>query len=119
MAADAPARLDIVIRKGGAFVKRIAVTNSDGTPRVLSGYTAKMQIRGDVDDVAAALTLADGSGLTITAGSGLIDINITKAQTAALVLTSGVWDLWIDNGGIDSPEYLAEGGVVIRKMVTQ
>jgi hypothetical protein len=115
MGANAPARLNIRINKGGAFSKRIAVVNADGTARNLTGYSAKMQIRQDVDDVVAALTLAPA----VVGPSGYVDITITKVQTAALTIQSGVWDLWIDNGGSDSPEYLVEGGVEVKKMVTQ
>jgi hypothetical protein len=115
MVANTPARVDITIRKGAAFVKRIAVLNTDGTVRDLTGYTAKMQIRQDVDDVATVLSLVP----TVTPLSGYVDILITKSQTAAMTIPSGVWDLWIDNGGSDSPEYLAEGGVTVKKMVTQ
>jgi hypothetical protein len=119
MATNAPAKEHITIFKGGAFAKRIAVVDINNAARNLTGYSAKMQIRTDVDDVAAVLTLTSGAGLTITSLTGLIDIALTKAQTAALTIQAGVWDLWIDNGGIDSPEYLVEGGVVVRKMVTQ
>jgi hypothetical protein len=121
MAVSMPAKVDIVLRKGAAFAKRIVVLNVDGSARDLTGYTAKMQIRQDLDDAVASLTLTSTppAGLTVTAGSGYVDILITKAQTAALTIQSGVWDVWIDNGGSNSPEYLAEGGVTVRKMVTQ
>jgi hypothetical protein len=115
MAANTPARLDITIHKGAPFIKRIAVTNSDGTVRNLIGFTAKMQIRQDVDDLVEVLTVVP----TIVAASGYVDIFLSKAQTAALTILSGVWDVWIDDGTPNSPEYLAQGGVVVQKMVTQ
>lgn len=120
MAVNAPAALDFTFYKGAAFKYRIALTNKDNTPRSLTGYTAKMMIRQDVDDAAAALTLTSpSSGLTVDNANGYIDILVTKTQTAAFVIPSGVWDLWIDNGGTDSPELIVGGGVTIRKAVTQ
>lgn len=119
MAVNAPAHQDIVILKGGAFKWRIAVTNKDGSARNLTGYQAKMQIRQDVDDAAAVITLTTGSGITIDFANGYVDILIDKTKTSTLTIPSGVWDVWIDNGGSDSPEYLAAGGVEVRKMVTQ
>lgn len=115
MAADAPAKKNITLLKGGAFQMRLVVTNQDGTPRALTGYTSKMQVRADVDDVTALLTITP----TVDTANGYVDVLVTKAQTLGLTVESAVWDVWIDNGSSTSPEYIAFGDVTVRKMVTQ
>jgi|tagenome__1003787_1003787.scaffolds.fasta_scaffold20203342_1 hypothetical protein len=115
MAADAPAKKNITVFKGTAFKMRIVVQNQNGTARSLIGYSAKMQVRGDVDDVSTVLSLTP----TVDTINGYVDVVITKTQTASLTVDAAVWDLWIDNGGSDSPEYIVGGGMTIRKAVTQ
>lgn len=110
---------NIVINRGATFRKKVALKDAAGAARNLTGYTAKLQIRRDLDDVATLISLTSGDGLTINGPLGEIEIEIAKVLTAALSVRSGVYDLFIDNGQPDGGEYVMMGGVIIQTMVTQ
>lgn len=64
------------------------------TPVILSGATAKLELRRNHSAITADLSLSVGAGLTIRGEQGTIEILITSAQSAAL---DGVYvfDLWV------------------------
>ncbi|MGY8903714.1 MAG: hypothetical protein ACKVIH_04105 [Burkholderiales bacterium] len=60
----------------------------------LTGYTAHMQVRSTVDSATVLTELSTSNGrITITAGTGLIELLLTAEQTAALNFESAVYDL--------------------------
>lgn len=71
-------------RIGCVFRFSAIVKNPDGTIMDLTGYGAQFVVRQKLSDVTPALSLSSGSGITITAASGKIAVEITKTQTAAL-----------------------------------
>lgn len=112
--------VDLIIFQGGSIKQRIAVVNSDGTVRDLTGYSAKLQIRATPSSASPLVTLTDGGGgLTITAPSGFIDIIVANTTVSGYTFTDGVWDLRINASTSDTYEYLCGGNVHVRKMVTQ
>jgi hypothetical protein len=96
-AKPGPAKLDITLYRGVTFKHKIQVVDADGVARNLTGYTARMQIREDVDDSNIELTVTP----TISGVAGEITIEIDNADTASLTVSSAVWDLLIDSSGID------------------
>jgi hypothetical protein len=77
----------------------------------LSGYSARLSLRRQYEDAAAALALTSGSGLTLTAGTGTVAVAITAAQAAAL---SGgyVYDLEVESSG-GTITRLLQGRVIV------
>ena len=111
----------ILIEAGAKFERQIAVLEADGiTPRNLSGYTARMQVRETRQSATKILDLAS-TGLTpkitVTGAQGLIDIALTATDTAALDFESAEYDLEIVNG--TEVERLLEGNVRLSKEVTR
>jgi hypothetical protein len=55
-------------------------------PRNLTGYSARMMVKLGYDDAAPLVSLTSnaGGGLTITAASGVVAVEMTPVQTAAI-----------------------------------
>lgn len=95
----------------------VAVQDSNGVARNLTGYTAKLHIKKSKADASTVLELTEASGLAINAAAGLITVTITDEQTTAMTWESGVYDLKITSAGGDA-ERILEGGVVVSEQVT-
>ena len=91
------------IKKGADFVFTAQWKDSNGTPINLTGYTAALTARENWNSSTSlfALTSSPSAGITITAGTGTLTISLTAAQTTALSVARGVYDLFLtDNGGV-------------------
>lgn len=62
-------------------------------PVNLTGYTAALQIRSLPDSPSAVLSLTTGSGITLTALTGQIDVHATAAQTTNIDEGTYYYDL--------------------------
>lgn len=71
-------------RIGCVFRFSTILKNPDGTVMDLTGYGAQFVVREKLSDASPVLSLSSGSGITITALTGKIAVEITKTQTAAL-----------------------------------
>jgi hypothetical protein len=114
-------RLNLVIEQGATFSYPLTVSDS-GVTRNLTGYTARMMVREDVDATSPLLTLTTENGRIIIApdqvgDKGEMSLLITAADTAALTFDSGVYDLELVNGSV--VERLLEGKVKLKKEVTR
>src|SRR5262245_51067592 len=83
-----PAVAHLYVYQGDDYAATVTVSNGDGTPADLSGYTAKAQIRRDVADVQPQVA----AELSCTIDSPNIYLALTHDQTAALSGTLK-WDL--------------------------
>jgi hypothetical protein len=108
---------NITIDSGSKFEFTVQVQNSDGTPRDLTGYTARMWIKKSRTASISEIQLANGSGITITPLTGMITVSMTDNQTEALTIKSGVYDLKIEAAGLE--ERVLQGGVVLSPQVTE
>ena len=87
---------NIVIDQARDWYLTVTYQTSSGTPINLTGYTANFAMSQGYNN-ATVLTLATGSGITITGATGTIDLYATQSQTsisagtytAELVITSG------------------------------
>lgn len=70
------------------------------TPVSLAGYTARLMIKESYDDAAAdaIVSLTSSSGITIDDTTKTITYTISAATTAALTISSGVYDLEMISG---------------------
>ena len=115
-----PAKLKLTIYQGATFRKRL--TWKAGTPAVpvdLTGCTARMQVREEVDSPAALLTLTtENGGIALGGAAGTIELVVEAEDSAAFTWNSGAWDLEIVHPGGEVTR-LAQGSVVVSPEVTR
>lgn len=107
MAAGA---LDITIEQGATW-NLLMTWKIGGTAVNLTGYTARMQVRVDVEDSETILSLTTDAGGGIVLGDvlGTITLSRSATQTAALAAGEYVYDL----------ELISTGGQVTRLLQGQ
>lgn len=115
-----PAKLKLTIYQGATFRKRL--TWKAGTPAVavdLTGCTARMQVREEIDseDALVSLTTANG-GIALGGAAGTIDLYISDEDTADMTWEGGVWDLEIEHPSGEVTR-LAEGSISVSPEVTR
>lgn len=106
---------NITCQQGSTFSRTITLKYPDPSsppsdPTYLlwnfTGYAARMQVRRTVDSSTVLISLTTENGrISLGGASGIIELLITAADTAALT-SSGVYDL----------EIIASNGVVSRIM---
>lgn len=118
---DAAGTHTIVIDQGSTFSMALMVTDDDGIPYDLSGYTSKMQIRtAPADDggtiLATTCTTADGSIVKV---DGWIIPTIPAATTAAMPPGAWVWDIDVTSPDASETSTLLRGSALIRAETTR
>jgi hypothetical protein len=105
----------IVIEKGATFRLNLRLKDELGVFLNLTGYVGRMQVRATLDSEVVALDLS--GGFTFDA-VGRCRVRATAAQTTALTIAAGVYDLEIESpaGDVDR---LFKGAVVIEPNVTR
>jgi hypothetical protein len=118
----AAGRLDLTIEQGATFKRTLLLKQGDGAsaPAVnLTGYTARMQIRADVDSTTVLIALTTENGrITITPLDGRLDLLISATDSAALAFEAGVHDLEIVSSGGEVTR-LVQGKAKLSKEVTR
>lgn len=124
----APARYTFRVYQGQTWEETITVNNPDTTtPMDLTGYTARMHVRGELADAATLLELDEDNGRLLVSdpSNGELTILVSAADMAELPLFFDiqvwVYDLEIVRAS-PSPEYVQrvmEGGVVAYPEVTR
>jgi hypothetical protein len=103
-----PFKVALKIYQGATFRWRATLKN--GSPAIvtdLTGYTARMQVRGKITDVAPLVELTtENDGIALGDTAGTIDLFISHTDTADFDWTAGVYDL----------ELITPGGDVIRRI---
>jgi hypothetical protein len=88
----------------GATFNLLMTWRIDNVAVNLTGYTARLQARIDVDETDTILSLTTGAGITLGGAAGTITLDQTATQTALLPKGEYVYDL----------ELQSSGGVVTR-----
>lgn len=109
---------NLTIDQGADWYINFTYQDSNSNPINLTGYTAALQLRSNVSDQIAALSLSTGSGITITASTGLIAVHATAAQTGAVVAGYYYYDLEITSVS-NIVTRLVEGKIQIVAQVTR
>jgi len=114
--------LDIVIEQGTTFRKKLTWVD-DQVPAVpidITGFTARMHLREEFESPdPPIIELTDGNGRIVIGGSnGEIDLFIADADTEALTIESGVYDLEVEAPGGDVTRLL-EGRFTLSLEVTR
>ena len=108
----------ILIDQGATYSLALTYKDANGTAINLTGYTAAMQIRTSYESASTVVSLTSSSGIVITAATGLLTINITSTQTAALTPGTYVYDLEITSGA-NVVTRLIQGSVMVSAEVTR
>ena len=99
-----PVHEDLLIDLGSSLSRSFTYIKSDGTQPDLSDWTAQAVFKRSPGARASFLTLAQGAGITL-GQNGAIAMNLTPAQSAALVLPEFMdWGAFPSEGTMASPD---------------
>lgn len=87
-----PMTVDLRLYEGDDFWFDVTVTNPDGSPFDLTGYTPRAQIRTSTESEEVIVEFE------VTVTTNVIHLHLASPVTTDLVPT-GVWDLQIETGG--------------------
>jgi hypothetical protein len=108
----------VEIDQGANWFFNVTYENPAGTPVNITSYTAALQLRSLPESTTAVLSLATGSGITITGAAGLVAVQATAAQTGNIIAGDYYYDL-----EITSPQgvvtRLVQGQAVVNPQVTR
>ena len=114
-----PANLKLQIYQGATFRKRLRWLNPDQTPIDLTGCTARMQVREEVESTAVLLELTTENGRIALGGTaGTVELLVDADTTAAITWGGGAWDLEIVHPGGEVTR-LAQGSLCVSPEVTR
>jgi hypothetical protein len=83
---------NITIQKRANFAFTAKLTKENGTPYDLTNRTLRGQIRRSFDNVLQA----ELSIIELDAPNGIIEVSLTKEQTASLVEADSYYDIFAD-----------------------
>jgi hypothetical protein len=105
--------------QGAHFERTVTVTLPDGTAMNLSGYTARMHVRKDVNAATTLVELTTENGrIAITPATGLLTLTLTSSVTAGIA-KSGVYDLEIVETATERVTRVIEGQFILKQNVTR
>lgn len=105
------------IDQGADWYINFTYQSPAGVPVNLTGATAALQVRTSPLAKTTVLSLTSGSGITITANTGLIACRATAAQTTTIVNGKYAYDLEITQTGIVTR--LVQGTIEVSPQVTR
>lgn len=116
----AASKVKLAIEQGATFRKRFTwLTGTPAAPVDLTGFTARSQVRADVDAPAVLVEMnTENGGIVLGAGPGTIDLYIAADNTAVFTWESGVYDLELVAPGGDVTRLVA-GPVSVSREVTR
>lgn len=114
-----PASNDFTVHQGDDEILSITYQDPAGDAIDLSGYSAQMQVRETVKSTSTVLDLSTSGGeISITGGTGLIEVTIDKTTSTALTPGTYKYDLQIASGaGIRST--ILKGDFTVNAEVTR
>ena len=114
-----PAKLNLTIKQGATFRKRLTWRGSNKKPINLTGYTAKMQARSAYGDPQVLFELStENGGVTLGGIAGTIELYISDEATALFNFERAVYDLFLYAPNGDALALL-EGSVRLIRGVTK
>jgi hypothetical protein len=102
----------------GATFNLLMTWKIDNVAVNLTGYTARLQARIDVDETDTILSLTTGAGITLGGAAGTISLDQTATQTALLPKGEYVYDLELQSSG-GTVTRLLQGELNISAEVTR
>jgi hypothetical protein len=90
----AAANYDFQIEQGADLLKPLVWNDSTGNPVILSGYTARLQVRRSVSDTNVLFEMSTANGrISIVPSQGQIVLDFKSADTTPLTWKQGKYDL--------------------------
>ena len=110
--------LDII--QGSTFSAQLFAKDANGAAIDLTGYSMRGVVKYNYGTGVALVNLNPSVNTTspYTAASGVIDVGVTAANTAALPVGMGVYDVEMYNDGEIEVKKLLDGRVKIYPEVT-
>jgi hypothetical protein len=109
---------NINVDQGADFTKVITLKDSSGNPVNLTGYSARMHVRRDVDSASTLVELTTQNGrISLGGAAGTITLALTATTTAGIA-RSGVYDIEIVSAGGQVSRVL-RGDFVVDREVTR
>jgi hypothetical protein len=92
----------LVIEQGATFIWpflwQAGPTMKTLEPVDLTGCTARMQVRAEIDSVDVLLDLTtENSGIVLGGATGMVTVEVSATATSAIDWTSGVFDLEVSS----------------------
>jgi len=113
---------DLEIMQGADLSLLVTYTDDDGEPFDLTGWTARMQVRGSYNDTSAAIDISttpnDQGRIDIDLPTGTLAVAIVAAATATVTRERNVWDLFV-YGPAGQVETLVRGEATLLRRVTR
>lgn len=91
-----PAKYTFTCKRGTTFQRKLRFKDVNDNIMDLTGYTARMQVREEVESEDTLLDLTSGDGIEINEERGLVSIQIEAAVTSELPLGSWKYDLELE-----------------------
>ena len=107
-------KANLVIDQGSTYSTTLNLTDENGDPLNLSGFTANSQIRKWYTSSNAV-----SFSTSINSISGQITLSLTALQTANLVATRYVYDVEITETSTNAVSRIVEGIVTVTPEVTK
>ena len=108
------ARADLSLYQGDTYKATVTVTNEDGSPADLTGYSAEAQLRTDVADKAPTVVADMTAAIR---APNFVDLSLASSITDSLT-GRYAWDLQLVSGTGEITTVLA-GKVLVTQEVTR
>lgn len=84
-------KYNISVWQGSTFGVTVSIQNANGTPKDISGHTARMQIRSDYESttIVESLTTSNGEIVITNAANGTMQVELSAARTANIPVDLG------------------------------
>lgn len=113
------AKLNLTIKQGATFRKRLVWRGSNKKPINLTGYTAKMQARSAYGDPQVLFELStENGGIALGGTAGTVELYVSDETTATFSFDRAVYDLFLYAPNGDALP-LVEGSVRLILGVTK
>lgn len=114
---QAPGVLDLDCYQGANFDYQLTWTVAGSAVNV-TGYSARMQVRQYADSTAVALSLVNGTGITLGGTAGTIALSAVATATSAIEAGQYVYDLELVSGA-GYVTRLVQGTFTVSEEVTR
>ena len=111
-----PANYNITAYQGATYDLNLTWAIG-GTAVNLTGYSAAMDVRENVNSTATILRFTNGSGITLGGTAGTIAVTASANTMGSAIAGNYVYDLELSSGG--QVTRLIQGGFAIQAEVTR
>ena len=114
-----PGNYDITVYQGTTFSQVFTWKDQNDALINLTGYTARMMARTSVDAASPFITLTNANGgIALGGAAGTITLSMSDADTSALALAKGVYDLEVVDT-LGKVTRLLQGNLFVSAEVTR